>query len=519
MRGDVCVIGAGPAGAVLASALAEAGRRVVVLERGPALGGLSDRRSRVRRELIELEPASYLETIPPEHGIPYEVGGDGAYRYPRINAVGGTSLSWQGYCPRPTEADLGEVVDGRRWPITYRELEPWLLEAERELGVAADDDNRYASPRSGPFPMPRHAPTTFERERLRPATARLGWGVHGQPVAVASRPYRGRPACQRWNHCEMCPSGARYSADLVHVMRARARGAELLSSMQLLRLELGADGRRVRAAHAIRRTDHEEVIVVAQTFVIAAGGVESARILALSADPRHPDGLGNGGGWLGRGFTDHALLRSQLTLRTEAGPGGWPQAAGCDHFRRSAEEHRGFAFLAVPGYLARTVAVGAFEEGALDARHLRERVRRSVLVATTIALDAGGRIELSPTERDEHGLPEARVTLELSARDRATAEAAMRALDRLGEAIDATSVDHPYRAGGALAWGAHPMGACAMAATEDAGVVDADLRVFGVENLYVASSAVFPHLGAANPTLTIVALSLRLAAHLARPRG
>ena len=99
---------------------------------------------------------------------------------------------------------------GRRdCPIRYDELEPWLLRAEQEVGVSGSDDNPYASPRSGPFPMAGHAFSYFDREAFGPALTRLGITGHSCARAVPTEHYRGRSECLACRACKFCPSGAR----------------------------------------------------------------------------------------------------------------------------------------------------------------------------------------------------------------------------------------------------------------------------------------------------------------------
>ena len=158
---DVCVVGAGPAGALVADRLA-ADRDVVVLDAGPRFDP-ADRLARQER------------AIRPSYGRPdvWDVGGErdahansGERAYPlnhaRVKGVGGSTLHWQGMVMRLHEADFNSETErgvGEDWPIEYADLRPYYAAAERELGVAGASDNPYAPPREEPHPMSAFEPS------------------------------------------------------------------------------------------------------------------------------------------------------------------------------------------------------------------------------------------------------------------------------------------------------------------------------------------------------------------------
>lgn len=460
-RAEVCVIGCGPAGAIVASELARAGRSVVVLEQGPHYSKQDQERvSRASDEGASINDGVDARLLVNPTSPP---GPDGqpSYDYGRAVGVGGASLHWAGHAPRPIADDLAvrrRFGYSRDWPMAWADLEPWLLAAEGELGVAGADDDPYATPRSGPFPMPAHAPSFFDRAIFAPACARIGLRVHTRPVAIASLPTPERPACRACGVCKSCPSGARYSADLIHVPRMLATGrVELMSGHHVRRLESRGD--RVEVAHAVRLADGEALIVQASTFVCALGGVETPRLLLLS-------GLGNEGGQVGRGFSDHRVIPFTMLLGRPTGARLGFATMACDHHRVHVDrrEHGTFGLWLWPCWPDVEVLVArAVASDMADVGGLRANLRASAGGFATLELDGIGRLELDARKTDAFGDAVARVDLPATARDQETVARCRGALHAIGGALDARDVSGDWP----LWWGSHPSGACAMAETPD----------------------------------------------------
>lgn len=532
---DVLVVGAGPAGSVIAARLARAGRRALLVEQG------KEYPAAVRRQILDQRAQRLLPSLGVDFGAelpaefknpPVASGQPHPWSYTSASGVGGASLHWNAHTPRPTAEDLrvnSLFGYGRDWPIRYEELEPWLLEAEREIGVSANADNPYASPRSGEFPMPAHAPSYFEHSVMAPGFERLGWKAHTRPNGINSMPYQGRSQCLACRACTACPSGAKYSADLVHGKQLREQPTgTLVTGLKLRRLEVTRDGRRVRAAHCVRMSDRAEVVIEAQTVVLAQNGVETPRMLLLSADEaHHRAGLGNAGGQLGRGFSDHIMTFFWFELERPVGRGLAFPSLNCERFRDKAERDKRGSFsinlLPMPSeidWVPEQVMQDLMVAGdRLTLANLRRGLQQSVIGYTIHELSGqGGTLALDAAQTDGFGDPVARVALAPAEWDLAGLDVVKRLQADMAGALGARK----HWDGGRprdFGFAAHPSGATAMGASPDVAVCDRDARVFGLDNLYVASSSLFPHQGAANPTLTIVALALRLAAHLTSKGG
>lgn len=517
---DVCVIGAGPAGALVSHTLASRGHRVVVLEAGERF----DRNDDERRMEKSLRPA---------HG-PGEVWkmetGDGrdAYTssgerdYPlnaaRVKGVGGSTLHWQGMVMRMHEKDFEMETRhgiGRDWPISYDDLRPYYARAERELGVAGADDNPYAPPRKEPFPLPAFEPSHSDG-LFADACDEVGIAIHSVPNARNSEPYDDRGACVGYGTCQpVCPSGAKYTAD-VHVRKAEEEGARVIDKAQVERLETDATGDGVEAA--VYTTPRDTYRQTADIFVLACGGVETPRLLLLSRSREHPDGLANSSGAVGRYFTEHLF----------AGAGGTVE-------KRTRQNHVGFItseshalydgdeptplgtkieFLNYAGPSPAVEAMEADDWGDGLLEDLRSSYGNHVAIGGLVEQvpDPDNRITLDDSKTDNLGNPVPDVRWTVGDHD---AEAIRAANDVQNDILDAMDASVNWTVGPSDTGPAyHHMCTTRMGHHADETVVDSRTKAHDIDNLYIASSSVFVTAGSMNPTLTIAALSLKTADHV-----
>ncbi|MFB6362153.1 MAG: GMC family oxidoreductase [Halobacteriales archaeon] len=529
-RADVCIVGAGPSGALMAHTLADRGHAVVVLEAGERFD-VSDRTERMDRSLR------------PGHGIPavWDMGGPrDAYRstgdrfYPlnnaRVKGVGGSTLHWQGMVMRHHEADFetrSRYGVGADWPIDYDDLRPYYARAESALGVAGALDNPFAPPRDGPFPLPAFPPS-YSDSIFAEACDRLGIAMHSVPNARNSEPNDGDPRCVGYGTCSpVCPSGAKYDATR-HVERAEAAGARVIDRVPVQRLETDQGGERVEAA-VYATPDGETYRQPAWQFVVACGGVETARLLLLSRSTDHPDGLANSSGLVGRFFMDHLF----------AGTGGVID-------RRTRQHHIGFLTSeshqfyddptqgterGIPGTDADRDELGSIKleffnyagpspvTAALAGETWGDELLEELRASYGHNLAVGGLVEqypradnyvsLDPSTTDDHGNPVPEIHWGVDDRTRRTIRRANELQEAILGELDAeiTWQVGPENTGPAF----HHMGTTRMGTDPTASVVDPWLRTHDVANLTIASSSVFVTGGAMNPTLTIAALALRAA--------
>jgi len=509
---DVCVVGAGPAGALVAARLA-ADYEVVVLEAGPRFDP-ADRLERQERAIRPFYDRPDVWDGDPERDA-HAASGEWFYplNHARVKGVGGTTLHWQGMVMRLHEDDFNTASErgvGVDWPIDYADLRPFYAAAERELGVAGASDNPYAPPREEPFPMPAFEPS-YSDSLFAQACERLGIDMHSVPNARNSQAYDGRSECVGYGTCQpVCPSGAKYDAT-VHVERAESRGATVIDRAPVQRLEHGSD--TVKAAvYATPDGQHRQE---AEVFVLACGGVETPRLLLLSESEQYPDGLANSSGLVGRYFMDHLFAGTGGVLDepTRQNHVGFLTSESHQFYDEADAEVGPFKleFFNYAGPSPVEMALSGEDWGDDLLEGLREGYGNHVAMGALVEQlpREDSYVGLDRDETDEHGNPVPDVHWNVGDRALRTIERANgiqeEILTELGAEI--TWQAGPDSTGPAY----HHMGTTRMGTDPAKSVVNPRLRTHDLGNCWIVGSSVFPTAGAMNPTLTIAALALKAA--------
>lgn len=515
MEAEVCIVGAGAAGGIMALELARRRIRVVVLESGPR-HDFRRRREYVRRYLRHEDPWRTPRSGLDRHtvsGAPH-YGLDGR----RVRGVGGSTLHWEGYALRLHADDfrmrsLHGIADD--WPIGYEELEPYYGRAERALGVAGSDGDPWASPRSGPFPLPPF-PFSYSDRLLARAAGSIGVALQTLPQARNSAAYGGRPPCQACSTCHVCPTGAKASIDLTHIPAAEATGnARVLPDATALKLEHDTAG-RVRAvvyAHA----DGVPRRLPARLVVLAAGAIENARLLLLSRPAAFPAGLANSSGLVGQRLMSHPALdvTGRMNEKTYPYRIGFSTAMSRQFAiggHRSSRAAVLLEFLNSAGPTPAQLALTSGLSGDALRRHVKEEFGRhlSIRVYCEQLPDRANAVSLDARVRDDLGNAVPHIAYRVSRYERDGLEAGRRVAHRILEVMGATEL----RSTGLLL-AAHQIGTHRMGADPRTSVVDPSLRAHDVPNLYLVGSGCFVTASAVPPTLTIAALAIRAAEHVA----
>jgi choline dehydrogenase-like flavoprotein len=587
-RFDVCIVGSGAGGGAAAHALTAAGKTVLVLEAGPnPFPGIDERgpmrptlhsndelKYAVRHfitPLPELEPRTFRRSgaeeariHPDVNVLPKCVGGAWSHADMKVPRFTGVDFEMVSAMRRARERRPGLEVPGffgdagsanfADWPFRYQDLEPYYVEAERLLGVAGDDSNPFAPPRSAPYPMPPH-PDMYLARILREGAARttfLGGPLspHTYPSSIASRFYDAedpelrRPPC---NHCGPCsgfgcPIHAKGSPAVTTLRRAFLTGrCQLRYNCHVSRLR--NDAGRVTGVEYVDG-DGARRTAVADAYVLAAAAIESARLCLLSPVPGG-GALGNSSGQVGQNLMFHFQTNvNGFFPRRVHGQRGQAVTSGVADFRgvepggaeiRVVDTPAGArAYMAGVCEFSASQGLPITEDGEVYAfrlpllrygQPLKNALRDQpigqhlfgLLMQGEDAPQRSNAVTLDPTVRDVFGLPVPRITyknhpFELEARrfylPVMKAVVASAGTDRVFVApCDAVFGDPPTSR--------HVKGTLRMGADPAVSVVRPDGRFHDVENLYCCDGSVFPTGGGWNPTLTIVAVALRIARAMA----
>jgi choline dehydrogenase-like flavoprotein len=448
---DLCIIGSGFAGTFLGLRAVEHGLSTVIVEAGsrPQRGGALD----------SLEESFKFRN---RGKTSYPVNGT------RAIAVGGASRHWGGVTTRlwPEDfrmrSEFGRLVD---WPIAFDELLSYYCDSERLLLARGYSTVRGAEPaRDCPYPQEKD-------ETYRDPGVRIeGKDVAYFPVAHSRR--NGNFALRLLD--DEIPSFVESKQGTLLEDR-QVTNIVTLNGKTVDHLELhGLDGRTEK--------------LYARAFGVAAGVVESTRLLLAARSSWFPNGLGNQHGQLGHYFNVHPSLQTKFDLR-----------ADLDFLKG---HHRTCSLNS--DYRREGVHACQFQLDVLASGAARWKAQPE------IEPNYANYVTLSETEADPFGVPLPELHFGYSEQDQRTLERNYRSLEAAKRELGAP--------GGAVKdhdrWRAHPAGTCRMGFDERTGVVDLNNRVFGLDNLFVSGASTFPTSGTANPTNTVVALTLRLADHI-----
>ncbi len=455
----VCIIGSGPAGITLALQLEKKGISSVIVE----AGGF---------DYITSIQEAYQGTV---IGDPYF-----DLSVARLRYFGGTSGHWAGWCRPLDEVDFEprKGFQNSGWPIRKKDLDPYIKDTDAILELG---------------PLQADVPIDANWKEIH---------FEFSPPVRFGQKYR--------KHIETSPTIGLllYSAvtDIVPVPGA-------IDHVKITSM----DGKQQRLS--------------AKLFCVCTGGIENSRLL-LWANQLHNGGVVSDAGTLGKYWMEHpiygagsAILLNTFSMRTK-------NHHGIKHYAPTAR------FLHSSGI--GNVGLRLFTGGAMKAlvRHglciapelfteLAQKIRQNVACGAVLRVAweqmpvSSNRIELD-TEKDKTGIPRVKLFWKKQPKDRQTIETAVQAFGiylaktnkgrlKLAEWM-ANGLDYPESDEKA---GFHHMGGTRMASTPAEGVVDSNCKVFGIDNLFIGGSSVFPTGGHANPTYTIVQLALRLGDHLA----
>jgi choline dehydrogenase-like flavoprotein len=540
---DAIIVGTGAAGGIVACVLAEAGKRILLLERGAALSFNEVGRDHLRNQRLSVyghnagpelvgnprvfvDPNGNIRTVKPH---------EPDYHNNAACVGGGTRVygaqAWR-FCPddfrMATKYGVPQGSSLADWPFSYETLEPFYERAEWELGVAGgDNENFQPSPRKRNYPLP-PVPPGPQTIALTDGARRLGWQTTPVPLLINTEPYQGRAACIACKYCVgfACPTDAKSGSHNTVIPRALTTGnCKLVTGAIAERIEVDLRGSVDGVSYFVDSPQGTSRETARSKFVVvSAGAIESARLLLNSTSGHHSSGLGNENDQVGRNLQGHLYPRAYGISPTKVfngvGPGVTiattkfnhdnPGIVGggmlADDFIKPPID---FWYDSLPPDLPRW--------GLANKQFMRDNYTRVLHVRGPVQdiPNPDGRVMVDTGVRDKWGIPVARLS---GTTHRATVVAAEFMRARGEDWLRASGCEKVWSSqpGLILSGKQHQAGTCRMGIDPQASVTDQWGRVHSHDNLFVVDGSLHVTNGGFNPVLTIMALAFRSAEYIAR---
>jgi choline dehydrogenase-like flavoprotein len=520
---DVCVIGSGPAGGVLAKELAERGAKVGLVEAGRQI------------------PVSEYQT----HSWPYELPNRSApmpgylpevmdaVRYQdsdsifvdRIRAVGGRSIHWNAVCLRFAERDFREKsISGveEDWPLSYQNLAPDYAYVEKMIGVTGSAEHLDILPDGDFLPA---LNLRCSEHLVKRACARMGIPFIPTRKALVTRPYDHRPACHYCGHCmKGCDVGAIFSTAVSMLPKAEKTGNFKLIPNKLAREILVDREGRARSVSVIDTITRQEEEVRAHVFAVCGGAIETPRLLLNSRSPRFPNGLANSSTLVGHYLTGHSGATLYAYLENLVGSKPVNNDGALDHGLIPRFNHLGqrkldyvggwhyqtnFASFMFPHQAHFLKGFGSqFKE---QVRFLQPGFFHMASICKVLARKQNY-VTLDPDRRDIYGVPIPLIHFRFCDNDRKLLQDS---LDRGKEILEAAKVRALFAPDSDIGgFAGHEAGTTRMGNDPKTSVLNSYCQSHDVQNLFAISAGAFPSLPEKNPTHTVMALAVRAARYI-----
>jgi choline dehydrogenase-like flavoprotein len=504
---DVAIIGAGMGGGFTARALSDAGHDVLLIDRGneerAAPGAIStadDQETRLAESKWPTLTAYEIDGVVNRVPGPYGAG------------IGGSTNLYAAALERFDNRDIDSLPGYSHptggWPISYDDLLPYYQTAEQMLHVCGTSDplnkNTFGHISQPPplGPCDTDFLHFFQKSGMHPYRLHVG--------------IRYRPGC---DEClgRLCYNDCR--ADVRSVLNESQNKPTIMARTEVLKLEATADG----ITHAVVRQGDKQFLIQAKVFVLAAGAIHTPKLLLQSSNDHWPDGLANRSGLVGRNLMFHATQNFALWPgKRLAATGPRKSIAFTDFYeidgqRCGSVQSTGFS-LGYGEYLMHLYSL--FDRSAIRRVAL---VRHLLRIPALAAVKTRGRGTIFVCLIEDMPYPENRVVLDDNETDGVRVKYTIK--DELRQRVTHFRRLLTERLKGRrlvflsrdveLNYG-HPCGTCVMSDDASTGVTDRDCRAHGITNLFITDASFMPTSAATNPSLTIAANALRVAAKIDR---
>jgi len=508
---DIIVIGSGAGGGTLAHTLAPSGKRILLLERGDFLP----------RETDNWDPQPvFVDGKYISKDTWYD--GDGKPFQPQSHYfVGGATKMYGAALYRLRPQDFGEIkhVDGisPHWPLSYDDLEPWYCKAEQLYQVHGNSgEDPTEGPRSQPYPWPAvsHEPRIAQ---ISDALEKAGYHpAHAACGIMLDEVDRPRSTCIRCAWCDGYPCMVHAKSDAEDIAVRPLLGRDnvtLVTGAEVTKLETDASGRAVTGV-VVRRGGEREVYT-GDIVAVCAGAVNSAKLLLNSANDKHPAGLANGSGQVGRNYMFHNS-KAIVAIAKERNDTVYQKTLAINDF-----------YFPTPGYQWPMGGIQMMGKSNAEAMRGEEPKLTMLSPEWTLTDVAKHAVDFWLTTEDLP-MPENRVTTDrdgnvhLAYTTYTNEDEADHLYGELKKILNHTGMaaHHVLRKNFyadmdlPLAAVAHQAGTCRFGTDAASSVLDVNCKAHEVDNLYVVDTSFFPSIGAVNPGLTAMANAIRVGEHM-----
>ena len=561
MSYDICIIGSGAGASPIAHQLAQAGAKVLVLEKGPWLTEkeffkdeltisihdaynpkLSDEQHVIEEEYLDENDKPFWQG---------EKTSDSGWSWWNGNVVGGSSNFMSGYFHRLKPIDFrlkyefgaikgANIAD---WPISYDELEPYYAKVEREVGVSGRVvEHPHQEPRSTDFPYPPIAELPMS-SWIDKAAKKIGYHAIPVPRAILSEPAMRRRSCEYSGYCSSygCSSGAKGSGRAALLNHAVASGnCTIKANAKVYKIASDKDG-KITGVHYYDKIGRKKS-VSAKIYVVACQAVETSRLLLASTGEKFPQGLANNsgqvgknllfsGGGTGQGDFNYAdLYEKKVNELKQVGPfinralQDWYQIAdknftGANKKGQAKGGTIDFLFHQNPIARAQGTQWGLDEEGSdklLWGEDLKQSLKTEFTSYKTLRFEVFNDwlptddcfVSLDNEVTDQWGDPVAKVRIGYHDHDLEVGEYLSQKAEKLLEALGAKNVSSSvsgYPSTNLMA------GGCRFGNDPKTSVLNKNCQAHEVDNLYITDGSFMPTGGSVPYTFTIYANAFRVA--------